>query len=52
MQLGSVVRLLWLRSWRNRGHMDGGRGKLLARSACWPMCSGLAELQSDGGDGA
>ncbi len=32
--------------------MDGGRGKLLERSACWPMCDGLVEWQSDGGDGA
>ncbi len=51
MQLWSVVRLLWLQSWRNRGHVDGGEGKLLERSACWPMCSGLAKWQSDGGDG-
>ncbi len=52
MQLLSVVRLLWLQSWRNRGHVDGSRGKLLERSACWPMCGGLVEWQSDGGDGA
>ncbi len=32
--------------------MDGGRGKLLERSAYWPMCGGFAEWQSDGGDGA
>ncbi len=32
--------------------MDGGRGNLLERSACWPMCGGLAEWRSDGGDGA
>jgi hypothetical protein len=32
--------------------VDGGRGKLLERSACWPMCGGLAELRSDGGDGS
>jgi hypothetical protein len=47
----SVVRLLWLWSRRNRGPVDGGGGKLLERSACWPMCSGLADWQSDGGDG-
>jgi hypothetical protein len=52
VQLWSVVRLLWLRSWRNRGHVDGGRGKLLERSACWPMSGGLAEWRSDSGDGA
>ncbi len=32
--------------------MDGGGGKLLERSACWPMCGGLAEWRSDSGDGA
>jgi hypothetical protein len=32
--------------------LDGGRGKLLEGSACWPMCGGLAEWQSDSGDGA
>ncbi len=32
--------------------VDGGRGKLLERSACWPMCGGLEEWRSDGGDGA
>ncbi len=32
--------------------MDGGGGKLLERSACWPMCGGLADWWSDGGDGA
>ena len=32
--------------------MDGGRGKLLERSACWPMSGGLAEGRSDSGDGA
>ncbi len=32
--------------------MDGGGGKLLERSACWPMCGGLADWRSDGGDGA
>jgi hypothetical protein len=31
--------------------VDGGAGKLLERSACWPMCGGLADWQSDGGDG-
>ncbi len=31
--------------------MDGGGGKLLERSACWPMCGGLADWHSDGGDG-
>jgi hypothetical protein len=44
------MRLLWLRSWRNRGHVDGGWGKLLKRSACWQICGGLAEWQSVGGD--
>ncbi len=32
--------------------MDGGGGKLLERSACWPMCGDLVDWQSDGGDGA
>jgi hypothetical protein len=32
--------------------VDGGRGKLLEGSACWPMCGDLAEWRSDGGDGA
>ncbi len=32
--------------------MDGGREKLLERSACWSICGGLAEWQSDDGDGA
>ncbi len=32
--------------------MDGGRGKLLERSACWPMCGGLVDWRSGGGDGA
>ncbi len=46
------MRLLWLRSRRNRGPVDGGEGKLLERSACLPMCGGLVDWQSDGGDGA
>ncbi len=32
--------------------MDGGGGKLLERSACWLMCSGLVDWRSDIGDGA
>ncbi len=32
--------------------MDGGGGKLLERSACWPMWSGLEDWRSDGGAGA
>jgi hypothetical protein len=32
--------------------VDGGGGKLLERSACWPMCGGLADWRSDSGDGA
>jgi hypothetical protein len=32
--------------------VDRGGGKLLERSACWPMCDGLADWQSDVGDGA
>ncbi len=32
--------------------MNGGGGKLLERSACWPMCGGLEEWRSDGGNGA
>jgi hypothetical protein len=32
--------------------VDGGRGKLLEGSACWPMCGDLVEWQSDSGDGA
>jgi hypothetical protein len=49
----SVVRLLWLGSRRNRGPVDGGGGKLLERSACWcPMCGGMEEWRSDGGNGA
>ncbi len=43
------MRLLWLLSRRNRGPVDGGGGKLLERSACWPMCSGLEDWWSDGG---
>jgi hypothetical protein len=31
--------------------VDGGGGKLLERSASWPMCIGLADWRSDGGDG-
>jgi hypothetical protein len=46
------VRLLWLWSRRNREPVDGGGGKLLERSACWPMCGGLADWRSDGDDGA
>ncbi len=30
--------------------MDGGGGKLLERSACWPMCGGMEEWRSDGGN--
>jgi hypothetical protein len=29
----------------------GGGGKLLERSACWPMCGGMEDWQSDGGTG-
>jgi hypothetical protein len=47
----SVVWLLWLWSRRNRGPVDGGGGKLLERSACWPMCSSMEEWWSDGGNG-
>ncbi len=32
--------------------MDGGGGKLLESSACWPMHSGMEDWQSDGGTGA
>jgi hypothetical protein len=32
--------------------VDGGGGKLLEWCACWPMCGGLADWRSDGGDGA
>jgi hypothetical protein len=32
--------------------VDGGGGKLLDRSACWPMCGGLADWRSDGVDWA
>ncbi len=31
--------------------MYGGGGKLLERSACWPMCGGMEDWQSDGGTG-
>jgi hypothetical protein len=48
----SVVRLLWLWSRRNRGPVDGGGGKLLERSACWPMSGGLEDWRSDSGDRA
>ncbi len=34
---------------RGRGPVDGGGGKLLKRSACWPMCGGLADWWSDDG---
>ncbi len=46
------VKLLWLQSRRNRRLVDWGGRKLLERSACWPMCSGLADWRSNGGDGA
>ncbi len=36
----------------NRGPVDGGGGKLLERSACWPMCGGMEEWRSDSGNGA
>jgi hypothetical protein len=48
----SVVRLLWLWSRRNRGPVDGCGGKLLERSACWPMGGCLEDLGSDSGAGA
>jgi hypothetical protein len=32
--------------------VDGGGGKLLERSACWPMCGGMEEWWSDSGNGA
>jgi hypothetical protein len=32
--------------------VDGGGGKLLERSACWPMCSSMEDWWSDGGTGA
>jgi hypothetical protein len=32
--------------------VDGGGGKLLERSACWPMCGSMEEWQSDSGNGA
>jgi hypothetical protein len=41
-----------MRSRKNRGPVDGGGGKLLERSGCWPMCGGLEDWQSDSGDGA
>jgi hypothetical protein len=47
----SIVKLLWLGSRRNRGPVDGGWGKLLERSACWPICGGMEEWQSDSGNG-
>ncbi len=48
----SVVRLLWLRSRRSRGPVDGVGGKLLERSACWPMCGSMEDWRSDSGTGA
>jgi hypothetical protein len=30
--------------------VDGGGGKLLESNACWPMCSGMEEWWSDGGN--
>ncbi len=48
----NIVRLLWQGSRRNRGPVDGGGGKLLERSACWPMCGSMEEWQSDSGNGA
>jgi hypothetical protein len=32
--------------------VDGGRGKLLESSACWPKCGGMKEWWSDSGNGA
>ncbi len=32
--------------------MDGGGGRLLERSACWPMCGSMKDFWSDGGAGA
>jgi hypothetical protein len=32
--------------------VDGGGGKLLERSACWPMCGGTEDWRSEGGAGA
>ncbi len=32
--------------------MDGGGGKLLERSACWPMRGGMVDWRSDDGAGA
>ena len=48
----SVVKLLWQGSRRNRWPADGCGGKLFQRSACWPMCGGLADCWSEGGDDA
>jgi hypothetical protein len=45
------VRLLWLGIRGNRGPVDGHGGKLLERSACWPMCGGMEEWRSDCGNG-
>jgi hypothetical protein len=36
---------------RNGEPVDGGGGKLLERSACWPMCGGMEEWRSDSGNG-
>ncbi len=44
--------MLWLRCRRNREPVDGGGGKQLERSACWPICIGMEDWQSDGGTGA
>jgi hypothetical protein len=46
------MRLLWQGSSRNGGSVDGGGGKLLERSACWPMCGSMEEWRCDGGNGA
>jgi hypothetical protein len=46
------VRLLWLQSRRNKGHVNGGGGKVLERSPCWLMCGGMEDWWSDGGTGA
>ncbi len=32
--------------------MDGGGGKLLKRSSCWPMCGSMEYWWSEGGTGA
>jgi hypothetical protein len=45
-------RLLWQWSRRNRGPTDGGGGKLLERSACWPLWGSMEEWWSDSGNGA